>query len=75
MARLDRGVRIGSDPECSLYPLLRASWQRCLTAVYVNGDPVNLVVITRAEALGFHVIETGGQVVILCRTGAMTIHT
>lgn len=31
-------------------------------------------VIREAEARGFHVIETGDQVVVLCHTGRLVIH-
>lgn len=31
-------------------------------------------VISAATRRGFHVIETGGQIVILCHKGALTIH-
>lgn len=31
-------------------------------------------VIAEAKTKGFHVIETGGQVVVLCHAGQMVIH-
>lgn len=31
-------------------------------------------VIQAAKTRGFHVVETGGQVVVLCHQGALTIH-
>ena len=32
------------------------------------------LVIAEARKRGFHVIETGGQIVILCHQGALIIH-
>ncbi|RZJ26702.1 MAG: hypothetical protein EOO54_01840 [Haliea sp.] len=32
-------------------------------------------VIAEAKAKGFHVIETGDQIVVLCHAGALVIHT
>ena len=32
------------------------------------------LVIEEARKRGFHVVETGGQVVVLCHKGALTIH-
>lgn len=32
------------------------------------------IVIAEARKRGFHVIETGGQIVILCHQGALIIH-
>jgi len=32
-------------------------------------------VIAEAKNRGWHVVETGGQVVVLCHTGALNLHT
>ncbi len=31
-------------------------------------------IIARARVKGWHVIETGGQVIVLCNAGALVIH-
>ncbi len=32
-------------------------------------------IVDRAKANGWHVIETGGQIVVLCHGGALQVHT
>jgi hypothetical protein len=31
-------------------------------------------IIDRAESNGWHVLQTGGQIVVLCHPGALTVH-